>query len=206
MIKNIAQALSPLVSKKDKLIGPFLQGITDGFGDFKAHFGDHFAVAMAKWLGLPDDIFSVSNASGGFDLKTIAGKVLELLGLTWDHVLTLVADALGPAANGIVIRVFTELSSALDSGIDKYLSDKLDQLWQFIGKAADFIQGLPQTLGQHGRGGVAPGGPAENRYGVRPSQLIEIFVPGGGFIELVKKGLRRGPMGDEQGRAGLNRC
>jgi RHS repeat-associated protein len=77
VIDNLGDVAKPLISQGKTLVGNFLGALNLEFTNFLANIGKHLLGGLTEWL--------LRRPITSFNLKDLAGTLLQVLELTWGH-------------------------------------------------------------------------------------------------------------------------
>jgi hypothetical protein len=143
-IDALGNYLGNLASNGRQIIGNFIDGGTKGFKDFVTHIKVHFKKGLLDWLRLPPKLLDV-----GFEDFSLAGFtniLLELVGYTWDNLIGLVREAVGPQNYAVIGEAYDIIADVVDKGLFPWIEGQvkkiegklegLGELWQDMLKSA----------------------------------------------------------------------
>lgn len=110
LIEKASQAWSAVLAAPIRFIRSSLQAILRGLGRFVSHFLSHLWFGVQGWLFNAVSERGITPPSSWTDFRAVFGFVLDVLGISLDHVLDLLATRIGrPAVARIrtMIRVLT---------------------------------------------------------------------------------------------------
>jgi RHS repeat-associated protein len=137
VMDNLGDVAKPLISQGKTLVGNFLGALNLGFSNFLANIGKHLLGGLTEWL--------LRRPITSFNLKDLAGTLLQVLELTWGHILGLVArvakNTIGERAWGAILRVISEVAKFIELGPGKWLEEKKEQIAFRVSEFRDTVIG-----------------------------------------------------------------
>lgn len=103
LLRNAARALGDIIRAPVSFFINLLRAVRDGFLNFLENFGRHLLNGLADWL------FGTLGEAGiqvprEFSLRAVFDVVLQILGITVDHVFALIERRLGPERTALLRR------------------------------------------------------------------------------------------------------
>lgn len=156
---DVGALVKTLVTKGTELIGNFLGGAKKGFENFVANIKDYLINGLLEWLKLPPALAKFDFAGAG--VQEFAGLFFELIGYTWDNLIEMVKEAVGPKNIGIIANLYAKLAEVVDKGLFGWIQEEAAKLKE---EAQDFLADLGKMgadiLKQAGLEGVKIAGEA----------------------------------------------
>jgi hypothetical protein len=126
-INELGGNLSVFIDRGAEVAGGFLAGAKLGVQGFVDHLPEHFKKGLKDWLKLPIDIFDLV---ANFDLKKVPDLLLQLVGYSWDDLLGLVQEVVGPSNFALLLRIYEVIGGALDKGVVNFIGEEVSNLEQ----------------------------------------------------------------------------
>jgi hypothetical protein len=144
VLQRAANVIGDIIKDPIKFLGNLVGAIKQGLNQFVSNIATHLKKGLMGWL------FGTLGGAGlqlpdSFDLKGIVSLIVQILGLTYEHVrgiaIKLVGEKVVSAVEGTV-KFFVTLAKDGPAGLWEWIKDKIDQINikdMVIGAIKDFV-------------------------------------------------------------------
>lgn len=136
ILKRAGEAINIIASDPIKFLRYLLDALKKGFNQFVSNIWEHLKAGLFGWL------FGALASAGikipkSFDLKSIFGLVMQVLGLTAEFLRKKIAKVIGERNLDLIEKAWSFISTIISSGI----SGLWEMIKEYVGNLKDIVLG-----------------------------------------------------------------